>query len=351
MTETTSAIDECIAAQMQRCHIPGLSLAIVHDGRIVKTAGYGWMDKDGKRSVTSATLFQAASLSKPVAALAVVRLAADGRLSLDEDVNRRLESWALPENEFTREEKVTLRRILTSCAGLTVGGFPGYVEGQPIPTLVQVLDGMPPANTPAIRVDFVPGSQERYSGGGFTLMQKLILDLSVASFPRFMRETVLLPLGMRSSTYEQPLPSEKEPIAAVGYHPDGNAVKGRWHTYPEMAAAGLWTTPSDLARYIIGIQKACSDAPDAIISQHAIREMLGEHGKGMGLGVGLESSGPTLRFFGNGRNEGFDSTFMAYADMGRGAVIMINTNDNTWVMHDILRVIGQEYEWPDFRPS
>ena len=173
----------------------------------------------------------------------------------------------MPENEFTKDKKVTLRGILSHSAGLTVHGFPGYAVAGPVPTLVEVLDGAKPANTGAIRVNVVPGSLWRYSGGGFTVMQQMIIDATGKPFPEFMRETVLAPLGMTSSTYEQPLPADRQSHAATGHYPDGRPVAGKWHVYPEMAAAGLWTTAPDLARFAIGVQRALASTSNAVLSQ------------------------------------------------------------------------------------
>src|SRR5262249_28862087 len=155
-----------------------------------------------------------------------------------------------------REKKVTLRGLLSHTAGLTVHGFPGYATDEPVATVVQVLDGAKPANTRSIRVDILPGSKWRYSGGGYTIMQQMVVDVTGKPFPLFMKEAVLEPLGMRASTFEQPLPAEKARLTASGHLRDRSPVKGRWHIYPEMAAAGLWTTPSDLARFAIGVQEA-----------------------------------------------------------------------------------------------
>src|SRR5262249_16319368 len=155
-----------------------LSLAIIQDGKIVKAKGYGVTEKGGKTPITTTTLFQAGSISKAVAAMGALHLVEQGKLMLDEDVNSRLTSWKVPENEFTKDKKVTLRGILSHSAGLTVHGFPGYAVDSPFPTLVQILDGEKPANTQAIRVDILPGSRWRYSGGGYTIMQQMILDVA-----------------------------------------------------------------------------------------------------------------------------------------------------------------------------
>jgi CubicO group peptidase (beta-lactamase class C family) len=340
-------VDDVVAAQMQEHNIAGLSLAIIEDGKIIKAQGYGFTDKSRKTPVTTATLFQAGSISKAVAALGALHLIEQGRLSLDEDVNVRLQAWKVPENEFTKDKKVTLRGILSHSAGLTVHGFPGYAVDASLPTLVQVLDGAKPANTSAIRVNIVPGTKWRYAGGGYTVMQAMMIDVTGQPFPEFMSQTVLKPLGMTASTYEQPLPKDLAPATATGYYPNGREVKGRWHIYPEMAAAGLWTTGTDLARYAIGIQQSLAGKTNPIISQAMTRQMLKHQMGDDGLGVFLAGSGKTLQFSHDGRDEGFDASMMAYAETGKGAVIMVNANENSGAVKRMMEAIAKEYHWPD----
>ena len=341
-------VDDYIKLQMQKRHIAGLSLAIIEDGRIVKAKGYGVTDKDSNAPVTASTLFQAGSISKSVAAMGALHLVEQGQLALDEEVNAKLTTWKVPENAFTRQEKVTLRRLLSHTAGITVHGFPGYAADAPMPTLAQVLNGEKPANTEAIRVDILPGSQWRYSGGGYTIMQQMLLDVTGKPFPAFMQETVLMPLGMRDSTYAQPLPDSKAQSTATGYYPDGKAVAGRWHIYPEMAAAGLWTTASDLARFAIGVQQSLAGKSNPVISPAMTRQMLTNQKDNDGLGVFLQGNGKTLRFTHGGRDEGFDAMLLAYAETGKGAVIMINANNDSTMVSHILEIIAQEYHWPDY---
>lgn len=341
-------LDDFIREQLRKRQVPGLSLAIIQDGKIVKAQSYGFTDKSGLTPLTTATLFQAGSVSKSVAAVGALRLVEAGKLSLDEDVNAKLRSWNVPENDFTKTQKVTLRGLLSHTTGLTVHGFPGYETGGRIPTVVQILDGSPPANTAPVRVDFVPGSRWRYSGGGYTVMQQLMLDVTGKSFPQFMQETVLGPLTMTGSTYEQPLPADKASATATGHYGDRSLVKGRWHIYPEMAAAGLWTTPSDLARFAIGIQNAFAGKPGAVLSPEMARQMLTSQKDNDGLGIFLEGEGHAMRFGHSGRDEGFDALLRATAETGQGAVIMINTNDNSRMMSRILEAIATEYHWPDY---
>ncbi len=344
----TNAVDDFIRGEIGKRQVPGLSLAIIQDGRIVKATGYGLTEKGGKTPVTASTLFQAGSISKPVAAFGALRLVEQGKFTLDVDVNSKLTSWKVPENEFTRAKKVTPRGLLSHTAGLTVHGFRGYATDEPVPTLVQVLDGEKPANSGAIRVDVPPGSTWRYSGGGYTVMQQMIIDVTGKSYPAFMQETVLVPLEMNASTFEQPLSGDKAKLTATGHYPDRSPVKGRWHIYPEMAAAGLWTTPSDLARFAIGVQVALSGKSDKTLSKQMARQMVTQERGGYGLGVGLEGSGTTLRFQHGGRDEGFDALLVAFAESGQGAVIMINANDNSQMMSRIMAAVARAYHWEGY---
>ena len=341
-------LDNFIKAQLNKTRVPGLSLAIIQDGKIVKAKGYGITDKESKNPVKPSTLFQAGSVSKSVAALGALSFVENGKLELDEDVNAKLTTWKVPENEFTKHKRVTLREILSHTAGLTVHGFGGYAVVAQKPTLVQILNGEKPANSPAIRVDIAPGSAWRYSGGGYTVMQQMLMDITGTSFPELMWQTVLEPLNMTSSTYAQPLPNDIAQATATGYYAGGKAVEGRWHIYPEMAAAGLWTTPSDLAHFVIGVQQAVSGTSNKVISQAMTKQMLTVQKDKDGLGVFLDGKDRALRFSHNGRDEGFDAVMAGYAEVGQGAVIMINANEDSPMMSRILEVIAKEYHWLEY---
>jgi CubicO group peptidase (beta-lactamase class C family) len=338
--QSLDRVDRFVRAEMKKTQIHGLSLAIIENGEIVKARGYGVVEEGGA-PVTESTLFQAGSISKPVAAVGALILVEQGKLSLDEDVNGRLNTWKLPENDLTRKNNVTLRGLLSHTAGMTVHGFPGYPSGGPIPTLVQVLNGESPANTGPVRVSTAPNSGWRYSGGGYTVVQQMVIDLTGKAYPQFMREAVLAPLGMERSTFEQPLPADWAKTAATGFYADGKQVPGRWHIYPEMAAAGLWTTSSDLARFVIALQRALAGHSGSVISQATAQEMLTPHSSSYGLGVLID--GPV--FGHTGRDEGFDATLVAYAQTGRGVVIMINANDNSGVLPRIVRFVARQYRW------
>jgi CubicO group peptidase (beta-lactamase class C family) len=339
-----------LASRMAALHVPGISIAVIHNGKIEWARGFG-VTKLGGPPVNADTLFQAGSISKPLTALGVLHLVQSGRLSLDADVNRYLRTWKVPDNEFTAQKKVTLRELLTHTAGVTVHGFPGYASGEPVPTLVQVLNGEKPANTPPIRVDTVPGTIWRYSGGGYVITQQLLLDVTRKSFPEFMRATVLGPLGMVHSTYEQPLPSLRRSEAATPYDQNGVPIVGGAHTYPEMAPAGLWTTPSDLARYAIEVQRSLVGESNRVLTKAMTIEMV-KNGNLGDYGLGLEvGGGPSHPYFEHGGvDEGFVSNLVCF-DSGDGAVIMTNGQNGGRLADEVLRTIAQEYDWPDFAPK
>ncbi len=340
-----------IADRMAHHKVPGVSVAFFDHGQILWTRAYGLADVAAKTPVTRDTLFQAASISKPVAALAALRLVQDGKLSLDEDVNIKLKTWKVPENAFTVKEKVTIRRILSHSAGLTVHGFPGYASDEPIPTVVQILNGEKPANTEPIRVDVVPGTLWRYSGGGYVILQTLLSDVTGKPFPQIMRELVLAPAGMTHSTYEQPLPKSRVAESATPYRADGSPVKGGAHTYPEMAPAGLWTTPSDLARVAMEVQSEHAGKSSKILSQDMAHQMLTRQIGVWGLGFGLESASSTQPSFGHGgANEGFRCNLHTYTDSGQGLAVMTNSDSGGELTQEIYRAVAKEYGWPDYHP-
>jgi CubicO group peptidase (beta-lactamase class C family) len=336
--------------RMSAYEIPGVSIAVINDHRIEWARGYGFKEAGGNDPVTVRTLFQAASISKPVAALALLHYVEKGLLDLDDDVNGQLESWKVPDNEFTQSKKVTLRDMMSHNAGLTVHGFRGYAWGEDVPSLRQMLDGEKPANSKAIRVDKEPGTGFRYSGGGYTVMQQLLIDLRGKPFPEIMRETVLDKLKMADSTYEQPLPESLATRAATAHRMNGKAIKGRWHTYPEMAAAGLWTTPTDLCRFAIEVIESMKGRSQRVINQNMARQMLTEQAEGIGLGLFLWDEGEDFRIMHGGSNEGFKCVLIAYPEKGQGAAIMTNSDYGGNLMSELLRSLSTEYGWKHYRP-
>lgn len=339
-----------LAERMALYKVPGVSIAVVDSGRIVWARGFGVKESGTADSVTATTLFQAASISKPVAATGLLRLVEEGKLSLDQPVNDYLKSWKVPDNRFTAKEKVTLRRIVAHYAGLTVHGFPGYAQGDSIPTVPQILDGAKPANTPAVRVDTFPGSHWSYSGGGITVEQLAMTEVTGEPFPALLKRLVLDPIGMTNSTYEQPLPAAMKGQEAAGYKASGSMVTGRWHTYPEMAAAGLWTTPSDLLRWALEVAAAKAGRSTKVLSQKMATEMLTVQKAPSGLGPMLHGTGHAFYFEHGGANEGFRSQVLYFPETGQGAAVMTNSDAGSAVAQEVLYALAAEYHWPEYAP-
>ncbi len=337
-----------LSERLAHYKVPGVSIAVINNGGIEWARGYG-VARDGV-PVRTDTLFQAASISKPVAAMGALSLVEKGKLNLDEDVNLKLKSWKVPENEFTREKKVTLRGLLNHSAGISGHGFRGYSAEEQVPSVLDVLDGRkPPANSAPVRVEIVPGTKWRYSGGGYTIAQLLVMDVTGKAFPQFMQETVLEKVGMTRSSYDQPLPRDRAAQASFAHERNGEAVKGGWHTYPEMAAAGLWTTPSDVARFAIEIQNSLAGKSNKVLSTAMTLQMLKPQLADYGLGLEVRGEGSGASFGHGGANNGFRCQMFAYRETGQGAVVMTNGEAGDPLVDEILRSISAEYGWPDYR--
>ena len=329
--------------RMEHYKVPGVSIAVVNNGKIEWAKGYGIANTNTGARVDTNTIFQAASISKPLAALAALKLVENGKLELDKDVNEYLKDWKVPENDFTKNEKVTLRRLLTHTAGMTVHGFPGYKQTDSFPNVSQVLNGK--GNTPMIFVDTIPGSIWRYSGGGYTVMQKMVEDVSGLSFDEYLDNNILMPIGMENSTFQQPLPSEYQGNASAAYDSKGKIIDGLWHNYPEQAAAGLWTTPRDLAAYCIEIQEIVAGRDNGVLTQETVKKMLTKHKGDWGLGPGLQWEQDSLVFRHGGKNAGFTNTLIAYANRGEAIVVMTNADNGGKLMGEIARSVSSHYNW------
>ena len=332
-----------ITERMEYYKVPGVSIAVVDNGKIKWAKGYGVANTNTGTKVDTNTIFQAASISKPLSALAVLKLVENGKLDLDKDVNNYLEEWKVPENEFTINEKVTLRKLLTHTAGMTVHGFPGYKQTDTFPSVSQVLNGK--GNTPKIFVDTIPGSIWRYSGGGYTVMQKIVEDVSGLNFDDYLDKNILTAIGMENSTFQQPLPSEYQKNASAAYDSEGKIIEGLWNNYPEQAAAGLWTTPRDLAAYCIEIQEIAAGKENGIISKETVDKMLTKHKGEWGLGPGLQWEGDSLVFRHGGKNAGFTNDLIAYANRGKAVIVMTNADNGGKLMGEIIRSVSSYYNW------
>ncbi len=339
-----------IAERMKHYKVPGLSVAVIKDFKIDWARVYGVKDIETNEAVSADTLFQAGSISKSVAAMVAVKKVEEGKISLDENINNKLASWKLPDNEFTAKKKVTLRNLLSHTAGTTVHGFPGYAVTEKVPTLQQVLDGAGPANTAPVRVDLEPGTRFRYSGGGTTIAQLAIMDIEKKPYPEIARETVLAPLNMANSTYSQPLPADWRPKAATGYQSNGQQVEGKIHIYPEMAAAGLWTTPTDLAKFAIEVQLSLAGKSNKILKKDSVDLMTKSFMEDVGLGFFIEKHGSALYFGHGGADEGFRAELLVSRDKGYGVAVMANS-DNGQILREVIRGVALEYGWDEFLPA
>jgi CubicO group peptidase (beta-lactamase class C family) len=343
-----------IADRMRSYGVPGLSIAVIDNGRIVWARGYGTADSLSHRPVTRRTLFQAASISKPISALGVLLLLQKGQLDIDENVNDKLKSWAVPDTDLTRAQPVTPRMLLNHTAGVTHVHYElddSFSTGENLPTIVQILKGEEPARRGSVRVARLPGTQFDYSGAGYEILQLLAMDVSGRSFESYMQSEVLRPLGMTDSTFGQPLPTARRAEAALGHYAGGDQVPGGFRVAPELTVAGLWTTPTDVARYILNVQRAIAGANGGPLSTGLAQQMVTPGLGNRGLGPAISGIGATARFGHDGFNEGYESSFVGYIHEGRGAVVMANSGFAFMLIKEVLGSISRVYEWPDYGPT
>lgn len=336
-----------LPALMQKVGVPGMSIAVIRDFEIHWSRGYGIADVVSGDTVTPDTLFQAASISKPVAAMALLKAVQDGRFSLDQDVNTILTTWKVPASEATARQPVTLRGLLSHTSGTDDGfGFPGYKPGAPVPTLVQILDGAPPSNVGKVIVTRPPLTSFKYSGGGVTLVQLLMTDVMKRPFDEMMRDTVLKPLGMAHSAYEQPLSSERDRNAARAHNRSGAAGDVKWHVYPELAAAGLWTTSPDLARFGIEIQKSIQGRSNRVLNRAMGNEMASPVGVGpFAIGMSMSKRGEGWYLDHGGSNWGFQCLLLVHKVKGYGVAMMTNGDAGGRLIGELQQRVAAAYKW------
>ena len=346
--------DRTLADLMADLGVPGVSVAVIHDFQIHWAKGYGIADVETGLPVDTETLFQAASISKPVAAMAVMRSVQDGLFTLDTDINRILTSWTLDGGAFTSEQPVTPRSLTSHTSGLGDGfGFPGYDPDEPVPTIVQILDGEEPSNVRRLFMERAPYVGQEYSGGGVTLMQLALTDAHGGRpFGELLDELVLEPIGMTRSTFEQPLSAALDSNAARGHDADGNGRGPKWHVYPELAAAGLWTTPTDLALLAVEVQQSARGESNRVLSRASTMEMLTPVGVGdYAVGFGISRRGRGWYFGHGGANWGFRATLLAHKLKGYGLAIMTNADRGSVVAAELSRRIQTAYGWDALEES
>lgn len=340
-----------LSQRMEYYKVPGISIAIVDQGELAWAKGYGVMEAGKEREVAAETIFQAASISKPVTAMLALHLVEAGLLDLDADINDSLRSWKIPDNKYTRllpdgtQLKVTLRGLLSHTAGMGIRGYVGYPAGRSLPTLLQILNGQPPANSRPVRVVQAPGKAFRYSGGGYVVVQQLIEDVTGRSLTDLAQENIFDRLGMSSSTFNHLLPEIYLPMAATAHRKSGEPIPGKWHTYPENAPASLWTTPSDLARVIIEMIKSYNNESAQVLSPQMTQQMLTPQMGIATMGLYIIKSGGRIRFEHPGWNEGFHCLIIGDLTTGQGLVWMTNGENGKTLGWEVTRGVANIFGW------
>ena len=342
--------DSYLIKAMRAYKVPVVSYAIIDHRQVIKAQA---VSIDPNLEVNSNTLFQAASISKSLTAYGALTLVAQKQLSLNKPANRYLLRWKIPNNHFTQGHPVLIRQLMDMTAGLSVSGFPGYQQGQALPTAPDILNGKPPANTPAIRVFYQPGSRYFYSGGAFQVLQQVITDVTGKHFNAFMNQQVLKPIGMRQSTYQYPLTNKNYLKRVVpGFTGWSNKeIKGGWHNYQCSGACGMWSTPTDLAKFAINVTHSLHGESGGLLPQLLAKHMLTRQpNTDFGLGVVVGGYGKDLYFWKAGHNYGYHSLIIMFPNVGKGLAIMTNSETGNIVINYFVAMIAHEYHWPYYFP-
>jgi CubicO group peptidase (beta-lactamase class C family) len=343
--------------RMAQTCTPAVSVAVIDDFQVAWARGFGTLAARAGPAAAN-TPFQCGSISKPVFALAVMKLAETGAVDLDADVNDYLTSWRVPANDGWQPH-VSLRQLLSHTAGTTVHGFPGYPASGPWPTVPEILRGVAPANNSPIVVDVLPGSQFRYSGGGTTIAQQAVVDVTGTPFPELMRKLVLDPVGMMDSSFEQPATPAFAKQVAKGHSWNGTETPGGYAVHPEMAAAGLWSSAADLALLGVEVLQALRGDPSKLgLGPETVSSMLRPQlpnqqigQEFVGLGWFCWGKGQRFRFGHGGWNQGYVATMLLLPSIGKGAVVMVNSNQGWMLRGEITAAIGREYGWPALKDA
>ncbi len=330
---------------------PAVSVAVIEDGEIAWAEAFGVLEKGETARADADTLFSGASISKPVTAALALLFVERGVFDLDANINDHLTGWRLPENEHTARAPVTLRWLLSHMAGTTVHGFGGVPPGSDLPTVLDILEGRPPALNAPVRVDKRPGLSTRYSGGGTMIVQLILEEASGRPFADLARELIFEPLAMSRTTFVNPLPAELRANAAVG-HENGEVIPGKWVCVPPLAAGGIWTTAADYARFMIACRKAWLGLPGAFLSQATAAQMMTSQAGGLfGLGWEMMGEGPLRRFSHGGSNMGYQCEAMCMLQEGNGAVVLTNAESGLIFYWEVFAAVARAHGWGGFMPG
>ncbi|HSW69140.1 MAG TPA: serine hydrolase domain-containing protein [Gammaproteobacteria bacterium] len=341
-------IDHDLIIAMKTYRVPVAGYAIIKNYKIIAVKT---LSIDSKIQVSDKSLFQAASISKSISAYGALKLVSRGKLNLDAPVNNQLITWKIPDNKYSKNNPVTLKQLLDMTSGLSVSGFPGHAQGEKLPTLEEILDGKPPANTPPIRIFYKPGAQYFYSGGAFEVLEKLMEDSTKQAFEDWMNNEIFKPLNMDNSIYQYPLKKELFSVAVPGFLSDGTMIKGGWNNYAIAGAGGAWSTPGDIARFAINVSNAYLGKENNLISKSVAKQMLTrQKNTDYGLGVVLNGNGRTLNFRKAGHNNGYHNEMIMFPNSGDGVVVMTNSENGEYIINYIIPLIAQKYHWPCYFP-
>ena len=330
--------------------VPGVSISVIDNFQIEWAKGYGVTKINDQNPVTITSIFQAASISQAVTAAGTLALIARGEIGLDTNINDYLQSWTIPDNQFTQKDKVTLRRLLSRSSGLIPLEYEGIESIENKPSLRQILSGDKTDNPP-VYVANTPGTELEYSEASFAILEKLIKDVSGQSFADFLTEVLFTPFKMERSSFADILPEQLFIDAVFGHNREGFPFKGKGYIYPVTAANGLWTTPSDLANFTIKLMSAALGHPQNVFDPRLARSMLSVQIGNQGLGFFIEDEGDNLHFYIRGKNKGFSSFLVGYPVKGQGVVIMTNSENGEYLIDEILRAVSTAYDWPHFFPE
>ena len=339
--DKTKTKKSTLKERMDFYEVNAVSIAVVKNYKIEWVKAYGFADVSEKRPTTTETLFQAASISKSFNSLGILRLVEAQKLNLDQDINTFLKTWKFPYDSISKRKKINIAQLLNHTAGLSVGGFGGYEKGQALPSITQILDGVKPANSNAVRSIFEPGLKFQYSGGGTTVSQLILEDTTGEKYENYMLKNVLMPLGMTQSSFNQPPSSDKKNLLATGYNGKVQVV-GKYHIYPEQAAAGLWTNPTDLAKYIIETQLSLQGKSNKVLSKEMSIKRLENN-----LGVFVQNYNGTKYFGHSGGNEGFVCHYIGSLEDGNGIAVMTNGR-NMQLINEIVSSIANLNQWKNY---